>query len=145
VEKEAFDTYIRRFNAEDPGAFEDYMAPDVRMLNGTLVLNGVAEVKEHYARIWGAMRESLYVERFVSDADTVAIQMHTHFEVLTDDPASPFGEIRTGETFDFHGLIMYQLRTEGADAGKFAEIKVAYNSFIYTNLDGEATDLGIPH
>jgi len=149
VEKAAFDTYISRFNAEDPGAFEDYMAPDVRMLNGTLVLNGVAEVKGHYARIWGAMRESLYVERFVSDADTVAIQMHTHFEVLTDDPASPFGEISVGETFDFHGLIMYRLRPHGKDAGehagKFADIKVAYNSFIYTNLDGEATDLGIPH
>jgi SnoaL-like domain len=141
VEKQDFDSYIRRFNDEDPGAFEDYMAPDVRMLNGTLVLNGVAAVKEHYGRIWGAMRESLFVERFVSDAQTVAIQMHTHFDVLTDDPASPFGEIAAGETFDFHGLIMYRLREDG----KFADIKVAYNCFIYTSLDGAATDLGIPH
>jgi SnoaL-like protein len=141
VKKETFDTYIRRFNAEDPGAFEDYMAPDVRMLNGRLGINGVGEVKQHYAKIWRAMRESLNVERFVSDASTVAIQMHTHFEVLTDDPGSPFGQIRAGETFDFHGLIMYRL---GPDE-KFADIKVAYNSFIYTNLDGVATDLGIPH
>jgi SnoaL-like domain len=141
VRKEDFDTYIHRFNQEDPGAFEDYMAPDVRMLNGTLEINGVDQVKEHYAKIWNAMREELYVERFVSDDATVAIQMHTHFEVLADDPASPFGRIRQGETFDFHGLIMYRLR----DDGKFADIKVAYNSFIYTDLDGVATDLGIPH
>jgi hypothetical protein len=141
MEKADFDSYIRRFNAEDPGAFEDYMAPDVRMLNGTLLISGVDEVKEHYGKIWGAMRESLYVERFVSDADTVAIQMHTHFEVLSDDPASPFGQIYAGETFDFHGLIMYRL---GAD-GRFADIKVAYNSFIYTDREGVATDLGIPH
>jgi hypothetical protein len=141
VKREIFDTYIRRFNQEDPGAFDEYMSPEVRMLNGTLELNGVAAVKEHYARIWGAMRESLDVERFVSDAATVAIQMHTHFDVLTDDPASPFGQIRAGETFDFHGLIMYRL---GHD-GKFADIKVAYNSFIYTGLDGARTDLGIPH
>jgi hypothetical protein len=141
VKSEHFDTYIRRFNQEDPGAFEDYMAPDVHMLNGTLELNGVDAVKEHYGRIWGAMRESLYVERFVSDASTVAIQMHTHFEVLTDDEDSPFGQIRAGETFDFHGLIMYRLR----DDEKFADIKVAYNSFVYTDLRGAAIDLGIPH
>ena len=141
MEKARFDEYIRRFNQEDPGAFEDYMAPDVRMLNGTLLLSGVGEVKEHYARIWGAMRESLDVERFVSDAETVAIQMHTHFEVLAEDAASPFGLIRAGETFDFHGLIMYRMLADE----KFSEIKVAYNSFIYTSLDGTATDLGIPH
>jgi hypothetical protein len=141
MERAQFDEYIRRFNEEDPGAFEDYMAPDVRMLNGTLLISGVDEVKEHYGKIWGAMRESLNVERFVSDASTVAIQMHTHFEVLTDDADSPFGQIYVGETFDFHGLIMYRLRADG----RFADIKVAYNSFIYTDLDGEATDLGIPH
>ena len=141
MERADFDTYIARFNEEDPGAFADYMAPDVRMLNGTLLLSGVGEVKEHYARIWGAMRESLDVERFVSDAETVAIQMHTHFEVLAEDAASPFGLIRAGETFDFHGLIMYRLRADE----KFYDIKVAYNSFIYTDLEGVATDLGIPH
>ena len=141
MERAAFDTYIRRFNAEQPSAFEDYMAPDVRMLNGTLLLRGVGEVKAHYAKIWAAMRESLDVERYVSDADTVAIQMHTHFEVRHHDPASPFGAILAGETFDYHGLIMYRLRADG----KFEDIKVAYLSFIYTDLDGKATDLGIPH
>jgi hypothetical protein len=141
VRKADFDTYIARFNDEDLGAFETYMAPEVRMLNGTLELNGVAEVKAHYARIWGAMRESLNVERFVSDANSVAIQMHTHFEVRADDPDSPFGQVRKGETFDYHGLIMYRM---GA-GGKFADILVAYLSFIYTDVDGNATDLGIPH
>jgi SnoaL-like domain len=141
MERADFETYIRRFNAEDAGAFEDYMAPDVQMLNGTLLLRGVEQVKAHYAKIWGAMRESLDVERFVSDADTVAIQMHTHFDVCRDDLESPFGAIRAGETFDYHGLIMYRLRADG----KFEEVKVAYLSFIYTDLDGKATDLGIPH
>lgn len=141
MERADFDTYIRRFNAEEPGAFEDYLAPGVRMLNGTLLLRGVGEVKAHYAKIWHAMRESLNVERFVSDAATVAIQMRTHFEVRHDDPASPFGAVRAGETFDYHGLIMYRLRADG----KFEDIKVAYLSFVRTGLDGKATDLGIPH
>jgi hypothetical protein len=141
MKREDFDTYIRRFNAEEAGAFDDYMAPDVRMLNGTLLLRGVGQVKAHYAKIWAAMREALDVERFVSDTDTVAIQMHTHFEVRHDDDASPFGEIRVGETFDYHGLIMYRLRADG----KFEDVKVAYLSFIYTDRNGQATDRGIPH
>jgi hypothetical protein len=141
VKRSEFDLYIGRFNAEDPGAFDDYMAPDVRMVNGTLTLDGVGSVKEHYARIWGAMRESLHVARFVSDATTAAVQMHTHFDVRADDDESPFGEIRVGEAFDFYGLIMYRI----GGNGKFTDVTVAYNRFMYTALDGVATDLGIPH
>ena len=63
--------------------------------------------------------------------------MHTHFVVRADDDDSPFGQIRQGETFDFHGLIMYRL---GED-GQFADIKVAYLSFIYTDVNGTAKDL----
>jgi hypothetical protein len=36
---------------------------------------------------------------------------------------------------------MYRL----GPGAKFTDIKVAYNSFIYTDLHGAATDLGIPH
>ena len=89
----------------------------------------------------GLLGQPAVAERFVSDEQTIAIQMYTHFEVRADDPDSPFGQIRAGETFEFRGLIMYRLRADG----KFADIKVAYNSFIYTSLDGIATDLGIPH
>jgi hypothetical protein len=67
--------------------------------------------------------------------------MHAHFTVLADDPASLFGPVHEGETFDFRGLIMYRLD----DDGKFADIKVAYNRFTFTGLDGQPTELGIPH
>jgi len=140
MERARFDEYIRRFNAEDPAAFEDFIAPDMHMLNGTLEFTGVQGMKDHYARIWGKIRETLHVERFVSDHDTAAIQMHARFDVLADDPDSLFGPARKGEAFDFHGLIMYQIRD-----GRFADIKVAYNRFIFTSADGTETDLGIPH
>jgi hypothetical protein len=123
-----FEEYIGRFNAEDPTAFEDFLAPGMHMLNGTLEFTGIQGMKDHYAKIWGRIRETLDVERFVSDEDTVAIQMHAHFDVLA------------GEMFDFHGLIMYRL-----EHGKFADVKVAYNRFIFTDVDGIRTDLGIPH
>jgi SnoaL-like domain len=140
MKKETFDDYIRRFNAEDPTAFDDYIAPHMHMLNGTLEFTGAQGMKDHYARIWGRLKESLDVERFVSDEDTAAIQMHAHFDVLADDPESLFGPVRAGEAFDFHGLIMYQI-----EDGKFADIKVAYNRFIFTDINGTRTDLGIPH
>ena len=141
MKREVFDTYIRRFNAEDPTAFDDYLSPDMHMQNGTLEFTGSQGMKDHYARIWGKLKETLQVERFVSDEDTAAIQMHAHFDVLTDDPESLFGPVRKGEMFDFHGLIMYQL----GDDGKFADIKVAYNRFIFTDINGQRTDRGIPH
>jgi hypothetical protein len=141
VKREVFDEYIRRFNAEDPTAFDDYLAPDMHMQNGTLEFDGSQGMKDHYARIWGKLTESLNVERFVSDERTVAIQMHARFDVLADDPASLFGPVREGEAFDFRGLIMYRLNSDG----KFADIKVAYNRFTFTDLEGKQIELGIPH
>jgi hypothetical protein len=140
VKRETFDEYIRRFNQEDPTAFDAFLAPDMHMTNGTLEFTGVQGMKDHYAKIWGKFMETLHVERFVGDSDTVAIQMHTRFESLADDPESLFGPVRKGETFDFHGLIMYRL-----SGGKFTDIKVAYNRFIFTARDGSQRDLGIPH
>jgi hypothetical protein len=141
MEKSHFDEYIRRFNERDATAFDDYLAPDMHMQNGTLEFDGVTGMREHYAKIWATFDEELHVERYVSDEHTVAIQMWTHFTAHRDDPRSLFGAVEKGTTFDFNGLIMYRL---GAD-GQFAAIKVAYNSFVRTNPDGTAQDLGIPH
>ena len=97
-------------------------------------------MKEHYARIWRSFSEELHVERFVSDEDSLAIQMWTHFTALEDDDDSPFGAVKAGETFDYHGVIMYQLVNS-----KFTDIKVAYLSFSRTDLEGTTVELGIPH
>lgn len=135
-----FSDYITRFNNRDLTAFEAYLTPDTHMLNGTLELLGIQGMKEHYTLIWSQFTEQLRIERFVSDADTVAIQMWAHFTALDDNPQSLFGPVRKGEHFDFRGLIMYQVQ-----AGKFADIKVAYNTFTYTDGAGTVTSLGIPH
>ena len=97
-------------------------------------------MKDHYAKIWKGFSEELHVERFVSDEHTLAIQMWTHFTAQKDDKESLFGPVKAGETFDFHGVIMYELEND-----KFTSIRVAYNSFTYTNFKGETVELGIPH
>ncbi len=140
MDRSRFDEYIRRFNAEDSSAFDEFLAADMTMQNGRLRYSGAQGMKDHYAKIWGRMKESLNVEQFVTDGDRLAIQMHARFDVLVDDPASIFGGIRKGERFDFTGLIMYRIRD-----GKFQDIKVAYFDFVRTGLDGVAASIGIPH
>lgn len=137
-----FDEYIARFNAEDATAFDEFLAPDMHMQNGTLEFTGVDGMKHHYQqRIWPTFREVLTVPRFVSDERTVAIQMITDFTARCDDLSSLFGPVLAGETFQFNGVIMYRVD----EHHRFADILVAYNSFTYTNRAGKSVDLGIPH
>jgi hypothetical protein len=140
MKRERFDDYIARFNARDTAAFDEYLAPDMHMQNGTLEFDGVQGMKDHYARIWPTFTEWLRVDQFVSDENSVAIKMYTLFTADRDDPASLFGPVTKGETFEFNGVIMYALRDD-----RFARILVAYNSFVFTDRNGTATDLGIPH
>jgi len=140
MERRMFDDYINRFNARDAMAFEDYIDPNAKVINGTLEIRGMQGMKDHYAKIWKTFREELHVERFVSDEQTLAIQMWTHFTAMKDDDNSMFGKVKAGETFDYHGVIMYQIAK-----GKFTDIKVAYLSFSHTNLEGKRVELGIPH
>jgi hypothetical protein len=140
MKREVFDDYINRFNARDATAFEDYIDPNATVINGTLKISGMQGMKDHYARIWRTFSEELHVERFVSDEHTLAIEMWTHFTALKDDDDSPFGSVEAGESFDYHGVIMYQIQKN-----KFTDIKVAYLSFSRTDLEGKTIELGIPH
>jgi len=140
MKKEVFMDYINRFNRRDATAFEDYIDPDCVIINGTLELRGIQGMKDHYARIWRSIKEELHVERFISDDETIAIQMWTHFAVEKDDDDSPFGKVKAGECFDYHGIIMYEHKNN-----KYTSIKVSYLSFTYTDVNGNKKELGIPH
>lgn len=139
MKRKQFDDYIRRFNARDASAFDDYLAPGVHVQNGGLHYEGVQAMKDHYARIWSSMKETLAVKRFVADEETVAVELHTHFEVERDDPVSVFGPVQVGETFDYTGVVMYRVRD-----GRFADIRVSYLGFEHTR-DGVRRSLGMPH
>jgi len=135
-----FDDYINRFNNEDISGFEKYLASDVTIQNGRLCFQGIQGMIGHYRKIWGNMKESLSVRRFVSDDETLSVEMATHFEVLIDDEHSIFGAVKKGDTFDYHGIIMYQIRDR-----KFTDIKIAYLDFIHTPLGGISRSLGLVH
>ena len=140
MNRASFDEYIRRFNAQDPTVFDDCLTPDMVMLNGTLELRGAQGMKDHYAKIWSTFDETVHCLRVVSDDDTLAVQMWTHFTALRDDDKSVVGPVKAGESFDFRGVVFYWIEN-----GKFSNIRVAYNSFTHTDLAGKETFLGIPH
>ena len=139
--QEKFDSYTARFNAEDDTAFDDYLHPLMHMKNGTLEFDGIDGMKHHYRDlIWPDFHEKLTVPRFVSSENRIAIQMNTVFSPKRDSAESLFGPVKVGETFEFNGVIMYEVEN-----GLFRDILVAYNSFVHTDLNGNKRDLGIPH
>ena len=139
--KARFDSYIARFNAEDDTAFDDFLHPQMHMKNGTHEFDGVEGMKHHYRDlIWPDFIEKLTVPRFLSSDTRIAIQMNTLFTAKHDKVGALFGDVKKGETFEFDGVIMYEV-----EDGLFKDILVAYNSFVYTDLAGNKKDLGIPH
>lgn len=141
MRKELFDDYIARFNARDATTFEDYLARDVHVQNGTLEYTGVQAMKDHYAKIWPTFEEVLEVSDFLGSDSNVAIRMLTHFTAERDDPASLFGPVVVGDRFEYKGVISYRLNEDG----RFQDILVAYNSFTSISVDGVVRELGIPH
>lgn len=140
MKRSAYDEYIRRFNAEDATAFDDYLSPDMRMLNGALEFHGVEGMRDHYEnKIWPFFVERLNVHRFVSDENTLAVQLVTQFTAKADADTI-FGSVVAGEQFEFRGIVMYEIVD-----GRFGRITVSYNRFTNTKRDGTTTHMGIPH
>lgn len=140
MNRERFGDYLRRFNARDASAFDDYLTPDVAVRNGGLHYRGVQAMKDHYAKIWSSMQETLHLQRFVADGETMAVELHTEFVAVRDDGDSVFGPVQAGERFDYRGIVMYRLR-----GGRIADIRVSYLGFERTGPDGVRRSLGIPH
>jgi SnoaL-like domain len=140
VDRATFDDYIRRFNEQDLTAFEDYLAPDMHMLDGSLEYTGVQGMKDHCTKIWGTFTERLHVLRYVADDSTIAVRTRTDLEAFRDDEDSAYGPVARGTGIRSSRVAMYEV----AD-GKFADICVAHTSFVMTTPDGLSMDLGIPH
>lgn len=140
MDRATFDAYIRRFNEEDPTAFDAFLSPGMKMLNGALELQGIEGMRDHYEnKIWPYFVESLQVLQFVSSDTVLAIQMWANFRAKKEADTL-FGHVVPGEQFDYRGLIMYEI----ADS-KFTSIIVAYNSFTNTKVNGDVFNIGMPH
>lgn len=141
MQRTRFEEYLNRFNAEDATAFDDFLHPTVKILNGSLELMGVEGMKAHYGeRIWPYFKETLNLLRFIGDDKIIAVQLWTNFKAKANHADTLFGPVKQGDQFDYRGLIMYDVVD-----GRFSSITIAYNSFIGTTAAGIVTNLGIVH
>lgn len=141
MDRAKYDEYIRRFNAEDPTAFDDYLSKDMKMLNGALEFTGISGMRDHYEnKIWPYFVETLNVKGFISNEKNLTVILWTNFTAKRDCDTL-FGPVKKGELFDYRGLIWYDID----DTGRFSKIIVAYNSFKNTKVTGEVIEMGIPH
>lgn len=90
--------------------------------------------------IWPHFVDRLTPIRFVSDDHIAAAELRTNFQAKHDATDTLFGRVKAGDQFDYHGIIMYDIRGE-----KFSTITVSYISFRKTAADGTVTELGIVH
>ena len=134
-----YDEYVRRFNAKDASAFDEFYQPHVRMQNGMFVVAGLQAMKENYAKVWAAFDDTLNVVRYVADVDTLCVQMYTTFLALDDGEETPFGPVSKDDLLEYRGIILYQVEND-----KFAEIVVAYNHFTFTRFDGSIDEFPVP-
>ena len=58
--------------------FDEFLTPDMQMLNGGLRYQGVEGMKAHYGRIWGRFRKTLLVRGYVGDERHAAAHLNTH-------------------------------------------------------------------
>ena len=141
MDRASYDKYIERFNKQDATAFEDYLCPDMHMMNGALEFTGIDGMKDHYTnKIWPHFVEDLSVLRFLGGEERIAIEMIAEFKAIDAFDETLFGPVEQGERFTFHGLLMYEL-----EGGRFKKIQVAYNSFVNTKVDRTKIDMGMPH
>lgn len=74
MRREEYDGYIRRFNEQDPAAFDDYRSDDMHMQNGLLEFRRApGDAGTTTRRIWPPFIEHLTVERFVSVEHTATV------------------------------------------------------------------------
>ncbi len=141
MHRSRYDEYIARFNAEDTTAFDEFIAPDMKMLNGALEFEGIEGMRDHYEnRIWPHFVETLNVLRYVSDETVLAVRMWTRFTAKRA-ATTLFGDVEKGELFDYRGVVLYDID----QTNRSSSITVAYNSFVNTKLDGRVHDMGMPH
>jgi hypothetical protein len=80
VDRAAYDEYLRKFNARDYDSVLDFYADRFEIVFLGHALRSCEEVKAFYAFLHAHLNETISVRRFVSDADTVAIEAIVRLE-----------------------------------------------------------------
>jgi hypothetical protein len=78
--REEFDVYLSKFNSRDYPGFLDYFADQFEMVHVGGSLKGREAVMKFYGFLHAYIKESVIVDRFVSDSDTLVIEARVQIQ-----------------------------------------------------------------
>jgi SnoaL-like domain len=123
MDRQTYDGYLRLFNARDYDGVLEWFAPRFEVRFAGYCLDSRQQVKDFYRFLHAYVREEIFVDRFVGDAHTVALEARvqlTGLKALPPEAARAAGFERLlapppGATIVIPQFIHYHL-----EGGKFA-------------------------
>jgi len=77
---EEFDVYLKKFNSRDYNGFLDYFADEFEMIHVGGSFKTRESVMKFYSFLHTYVKESVIVDRFVSDEYTIALEVRVQIE-----------------------------------------------------------------
>ena len=126
--REEFDGYLQKFNRRDYKGFLDYFADEFEMIHVGGSLKSRKSVMKFYNFLHAYIKESVIVDRFVSDEHTIALEARVQIQGVKElSPetvaASDFPKLKplvVGQTAVIPQFIHYHL-----EKGKFVKVVCA--------------------
>ena len=78
--REEFDVYLKKFNSRDYDGFLDYFADEFEMVHVGGSFKARESVKKFYAFLHSYIKESVIVDRFVSDENNVVLEARVQIQ-----------------------------------------------------------------
>jgi len=126
--RKEFDVYLQKFNSRDYKGFLDYFADDFEMIHVGGSFKTRESVMKFYNFLHAYIKESVIVDRFVSDEHTIALEARVQIEGVKElSPkaisASDFPKLKplaVGQIAVIPQFIHYHL-----EKGKFVKVVCA--------------------
>jgi hypothetical protein len=126
--REEFDVYLKKFNSRDYNGFLDYFADEFEMVHVGGSLKSREAVMKFYNFLHAYIKESVIVDRFVSDEHTIALEARVQIQGVKElSPeavaASDYPKLKpltVGQTALIPQFIHYHL-----EKGKFVKVVCA--------------------
>ena len=128
MKREEFDVYLGKFNSRDYEGFLDYFADEFEMIHVGGSLKTREAVMKFYNFLHAYIKESVIVDRFVSDEYTIALEVRVQIQGVKElSPetvaASDYPKLKpltVGQTAVIPQFIHYHL-----EKGKFVKVVCA--------------------
>ena len=116
--RSSYEEYLRRFNNRDYAGLLEYFAPEFEVCFAGVRLQGRDAVLRFYAFLHDYVRETILIERYVSDEQTVALEAIVRVEAIKDLTAQVLAEAgypglfpqAKGQVMEIPQFIHYHLR-----------------------------------